>query len=123
MRNTARHATIALSLAALFSAASLMPQVASAEGTNMAAKGKEIAWNHKKGNCLACHAMAGGNLPGDIGPPLVAMKARFPDRKKLFDQIYDATKRNPSTRMPPFGRHKILSNADIEAIVDYLYTL
>ncbi len=123
MRNTARHATIALSLAALFGAASLMPRIAPAEGTNMAAKGREIAWNRKKGNCLACHIMANGVSPGDIGPQLMAMKARFPDRKKLFDQIYDATKRNPSTRMPPFGKHKILSNADIEAVIDYLYTL
>lgn len=123
MRNTARHATIALSLAALFGAASLMPRIAPAEGTNMAAKGREIAWNRKKGNCLACHIMANGVSPGDIGPQLMAMKARFPDRKRLFDQIYDATKRNPSTRMPPFGKHKILSNADIEAVIDYLYTL
>ena len=122
MRNTARHATIALSLAALFTGASLMPQVASASAESVA-KGKAIAWNRKQGNCLACHVMAGGESPGTIGPPLVAMKSRFPDRKKLFNQIYDATKNNPETRMPPFGKHKILSNAQIEAVIDYLYTL
>ena len=124
MRTTARNATIALSLAALFSGASLIPQAASAaSSSDMAAKGKEIAFNRKKGNCLACHVMADGVSPGDIGPPLVAMKARFPERQKLFDQIYDATKRNPLTRMPPFGKHKILSNAEINAVIDYLYTL
>ncbi len=124
MRTTARNATIALSLAALFSGASLIPQAASAaSNTDMVAKGKEIAFNRKKGNCLACHMIPGGELPGNIGPPLVAMKARFPDRQKLFDQIYDATKRNPLTRMPPFGKHKIISNAEIDAIIDFLYTL
>ncbi len=123
MRNSAKHATIALSLAAFFSGASMMPMVASAADEASVAKGKQIAWDRKKGNCLACHMMPEGNLPGDIGPPLIAMKARFPDRKKLFTQIYDATATNASTRMPPFGRHGILSNADIEAIVDYMYTL
>jgi len=122
MRNTAKNATIALSLAAMLSGASLMSQAASASAES-AAKGKEIAWNRTTGNCLACHMLPGGVAPGDIGPPLVAMKARFPDRQKLFDQIYDATAANPSSRMPPFGKHKALSDADINAIVDYLYTL
>jgi len=122
MRNTARNATIALSLAALFTGASLMPQVASASAES-AAKGKQVAFDRKKGNCLACHVVDDGTLPGDIGPPLVAMKARFPDRKKLFNQIYDATTNNAGTRMPPFGKNKILSNGKIDEIIDYLYTL
>jgi sulfur-oxidizing protein SoxX len=119
MRKTAKNATIALSLATLFAGASLMPMTASAD----AAKGKEIAWDRKKGNCLACHMMPEGVSPGDIGPPLVAMKARFPDREKLFNQIHDAASVNASTRMPPFGKHGALSKADIDHIVDYLYTL
>ena len=123
MRNTARTATIALSLAALFTGASLVPQVATAASAESVEKGKAIAWDRKKGNCLACHMLPGGVAPGDLGPPLIAMKARFPDRQKLFNQIHDATKSNPSTRMPPFGKYKALSDADINAIVDYLYTL
>ena len=119
MRNTAKNATIALSLVAMFAGTSLAPQVASAD----AAKGKEIAWDRKKGNCLACHMLPGGTSPGDIGPPLVAMKARFPEKQKLFDQVWDAAKFNPSTRMPPFGKHSALSKSDIDHIVDYLYTL
>jgi sulfur-oxidizing protein SoxX len=122
MRNTAKHATMALSLAALFTGAALVPQAASA-GTESITKGKEVAFDRKKGNCLACHAIDDGTLPGDIGPPLIAMKARFPERKKLFNQIYDATRINPETRMPPFGRHKILSNDEINEVIDYLYTL
>ena len=42
-------------------------------------KGKKIAFNKKKGNCLACHLIPGGDQPGNIAPPLIAMKGRFPD--------------------------------------------
>ena len=88
-----------------------------------AQQGKEIAFDRRKGNCLACHAMDDGVSPGNIGPPLIAMKARFPDRKRLEAQIEDATQFNANSPMPPFGRHKILSGDDISNIVDYLYTL
>jgi sulfur-oxidizing protein SoxX len=30
---------------------------------------------------------------------------------------------NDASMMPPFGRHGILSEQEIDAIVDYLYTL
>jgi sulfur-oxidizing protein SoxX len=76
-----------------------------------------------KGNCLACHAIADGVLPGTIGPPLIAMKARFPEAETLHMQIWDATTRNPDSRMPPFGQHGILSREEIDLIVEYLYTL
>ncbi len=87
------------------------------------AKGKQVSENRKKGNCLACHAMDDGASPGDIGPPLVAMKARFPDKAKLREQIWDATKKNPNSMMPPFGRHGILTEKEIDAVVEYVYTL
>lgn len=123
MRNTAKNATIALSLVAMFAGTSLLPQAATAADAASVKKGKDISWNRKKGNCLACHMMPEGVSPGDIGPPLVAIKARFPDRQKLVDQIWDASQFNPSTRMPPFGKHGALSKSDINYIVDYLYTL
>ena len=87
------------------------------------AQGKAIAWDRKGGNCLACHSMPGGVSPGNIGPPLIAMQARFPKRQALYEQIYDATQINPDSRMPPFGKHQILTKTDINAVVDYLYTL
>ncbi len=87
------------------------------------AAGKAIAWDRKGGNCLACHSMPAGDSPGNLGPPLIAMQARFPDRQKLYDQIYDATQLNPASRMPPFGKYHILTEADINAVIDYLYTL
>ena len=85
--------------------------------------GKAIAFNRRKGNCLACHMMGDGQLPGNVGPPMVAMKARFPDRDTLVAQIWDATIKNPYSVMPPFGSHGILSKKEIQLVVDYLYSL
>jgi len=85
--------------------------------------GKKIAFDRKKGNCLACHAMDDGDMAGNIGPPLIAMQARFPNRTVLKAQIWDATANNKISIMPPFGKHQILSDGEIEKIIDYLYTL
>ena len=92
------------------------------------ANGEELTFNRKKGNCIACHAMPTANpkkatLPGNMAPPLVAMKARYPDKATLRAQIYDATVKNKYTTMPPFGRHEALSSKDIDAITNYIYTL
>jgi len=86
-------------------------------------EGKTLATERSKGNCLACHMIEDGELPGNLGPPLLAMKARFPSRDVLTQQICDATVRNPDSRMPPFCRHGILTEDEVEMIVDYLYTL
>lgn len=85
--------------------------------------GEELSYDRKKGNCIACHFMVGGNLPGNVAPALVAMKARFPDKSILKAQIYDATVKNKNTLMPPFGKHNILSAKEVNAVTDYIYTL
>ena len=85
--------------------------------------GKTLVMSKSKGNCLACHAIADGEMPGNIGPPLVAMKARFPDAEKLRRQIWDAGEQNPDSRMPPFGKNGILDKDEIDRIIEYLYTL
>ena len=59
----------------------------------------------------------------NIGPPLVQIGARFPQRERLREQIHDPMRFNPGTVMPPFGKHGILTAAEIEKIIDYLYTL
>ncbi len=94
--------------------------VASADAV---AEGKKVAFDRKKGNCLACHMIAGGSLPGNIGPPLIAMKARFPNKADLHAQIWDATAKNPNTIMPPFGKHKILSEKEVELVTEFIHTL
>ena len=86
-------------------------------------EGKKLAFDRKKGNCLACHMIDNGELAGNNGPPLIAMKARFPKRDDLFDQIWDPTAKNPSSFMPPFGKHGVITKEEIEKIIDYLYTL
>jgi len=126
MRKTAKIISTATAIAALMGSLSLAPiHTASAAEKEMTPveKGKKIAFDRKKGNCLACHSIAGGSMAGNMGPPLVAMKARFPDKGKLRAQIWDATKANPNTAMPPFGRHKILSEKDIDLITEYILTL
>ena len=84
--------------------------------------GETLAFDRAKGNCLTCHDIKGGDAPGNVGPALSDIKARFPDRKELAAVIFDETKRNPESVMPPFGRNLILTNAEIDAIVDFLYT-
>jgi len=81
-----------------------------------------IVIDRKKGNCMACHAMP-NIISGDIAPPLVSMKQRYPDKAKLRDQIWDATKANPHTVMPPFGRHRILTPEEIDKVVEFVLTL
>jgi sulfur-oxidizing protein SoxX len=85
--------------------------------------GKKVAFDRKKGNCLACHMIAGGSLPGNIGPPLVAMKTRFPNKADLRAQIWDPTVANPDTIMPPFGKHRVLSDKEVDLVTEFIYTL
>jgi len=84
--------------------------------------GEQLAFDRSKGNCLTCHAITGGDAPGNVGPELSKMKERFPNRAELIAIVGDETKRNPLTVMPPFKRNMILSDQEIDAIVDFLYT-
>ena len=85
--------------------------------------GKELAFDKKKGNCLACHLITGGEQAGNVAPPLIAMKARFPDRAVLHAQISDPRGKNPDSMMPPFGPHGILSEKELDLVVDYIHGL
>lgn len=99
------------------------PVAFSAAHGGMIAAGKKIAFDKKKGNCISCHAIAGGEAAGNIGPPLIAMKARFPDKKVLRSQIWDSTSKNPGTAMPPFGRHNILTEKEIDLVNEFVHSL
>jgi sulfur-oxidizing protein SoxX len=50
------------------------------------------------------------------------MKNKY-KRDELVAIVFDETKRNPLTVMPPFGRNRILTEKEINAIVDFLQTL
>lgn len=116
--------TAAISVMAAFSHAGASEvSEASAPTAEALAQGQAIAFDRNAGNCLACHMMADGELPGNSGPPLLQMKARFPDRAVLRSQIWDATDNNTNTVMPPYGRHQILTEPEIDLVVDYVYSL
>ena len=124
MRLPAHLITTTVSVATLMGCLSLTaPITASAASEADIAKGKELAFDRKKGNCLACHQIEGGTLAGNIGPPLVAMKARIPDYAKLKAQITDARKNNPNTIMIPFGPNGVLTPEEIELVAQFIYTL
>ncbi len=87
------------------------------------ADGKQLAFDRTKGNCLACHAIEGGESPGNIGPALINMKQRYPDKSLLRQRIWDETQFNPITVMPPFGKHRILTEEEIDQVVDFIHAL
>ena len=97
--------------------------VMAARGQSNAAEGQKLAFDRTKGNCLSCHDIKGGDLPGTIGPALKDIRSKYPDRNDLVAILTDETKRNPQTAMPPFGRNHILTEQEIDAIVDFLQTL
>ena len=86
-------------------------------------EGRLIADDRKRGNCYSCHQVAGAELAGNTAPPLVYMKKRFPDRVALRAQIADPRQRNPNTIMPPYGAHGILTEQELDRLVDYVLSL
>ena len=94
-----------------------------ASAQSAASEGQKLAFDRGKGNCLTCHAIKGGDLPGTIGPELKDIKSKYPDRNDLIAIVTDETRRNPQTVMPPFGRNRILTEQEINAVVDFLQTL
>jgi sulfur-oxidizing protein SoxX len=119
MRKPANIIAAASTIAALLGSMALVPEVAVA---GLVEDGKKVAENRKKGNCFTCHDYKGAHLAGNIGPPFIAMKARFPDKAKLRAQIWDATKANPNSMMPPFGKHGVLTEKEIDAVTEWVLT-
>lgn len=89
-------------------------------------EGRALAHDQLRGNCLACH-----RVPADpsaiteatLGPVLKDVARRFTDRSALRAQVADPAARNPRTLMPRYGRHRILTDREIDLVVDYLLTL
>ena len=122
MRRNFRIVSVAFSAMAFIGAVGFSA-TAIAEDKKAENPGKKIAFNKKKGNCLACHVIMGGKQPGNIAPPLVGMKDRFPDKAALRAQISDPHAKNPDSVMPPFKAHGILTDKEIDAVVDFIYSL
>ena len=96
---------------------------------NTPTHGRALFINERKGNCTACHKTpTDASLKGvsTIGPVLEAIKQKYPtpaDRTRLRDSVWNQSKTIPDTIMPPYGKHHILSETEIDAIVAYLETL
>lgn len=123
MRIAIKAVSTAASVCAVAAVMAFAPVAVSADEASVLEEGKKLSFDRKKGNCLACHMIAGGDLPGNIGPPLVAMKARFPNKADLRAQIADARTKNPNTIMIPFEPHGVLSADEVDKITDFIYTL
>lgn len=102
------------------------PLLAQATAPATIAKGRAIFLDERKGNCAACHKAPNDEAvktQSKIGMPLEAVKAKYPDRAKLRDAIWDLSKTVPNTIMPPYGKNRILSDDEIDALVIYLETI
>lgn len=125
MRNNFHLLMTSASAIAMATVMSLTTNIAVAEdepNTAMIEEGKQIAFERKKGNCLACHLIAGGEMAGNIGPPLIGMKSRF-KKDALKAQISEPRTSNPDTFMPPFGTHSILTEEEIDKVVEFIHSL
>ncbi len=56
--------------------------VTPAQAQSAVEDGRKLAFDRGKGNCLTCHVIKGGDLPGSIGPELKDLKAKYPDRSE-----------------------------------------
>jgi len=110
-------------LAVALLSASMLIAGTSAHASGNAENGKKIAMSRGQGNCLACHSLPGAESPGNMGPALISMQARFPNPADLRTRIWDATSINPITAMPPYGKHRLLTEQQIDDLVAYLLTI
>jgi len=122
MRKPAKILTTASAIAMLLGPVALTPTTAMAVDAELAAEGKKIAENRKKGNCFTCHAYKGAHMAGNLGPALDGISKRK-SREEIYNQIFDATKANPNTTMPPFGKYEALSKKEINAVTEWVLTL
>ena len=102
-----------------------------------AVKGRSLAINRKKGNCLACHVMPidEQSFHGETAPSLYGVANRL-NEGELRMQIVNPKVTNENTMMPSFYRtagynrqakkfigKTILTAQEVEDIVAYLMTL
>lgn len=98
--------------------------------------GREIVLARGDGNCLLCHAIPGADRPaGNLGPSLAGVGSRLTG-KQIRERIVDASRFNPDSVMPPYGRSEglhgvapqyrgkaLLTAREIDDAVAFLLTL
>ncbi len=106
--------------------------------TGNATRGREVARDQHRGNCLTCHHLPipEEDFHGNIGPSLYGIGARL-SAAQIRLRVADIKQLNPFSIMPGFYRSPdkinriaakyagttILSAQDVEDIVAYLSTL
>jgi sulfur-oxidizing protein SoxX len=99
-------------------------------------KGKKLAVNRKKGNCLACHQMPipEQQFHGEVGPNLSGVGSRMTEAE-LRLRLVNSKALNPDTIMPAFHKvalnrvlkkfkgKTILGAQEVEDIIAYLITI
>lgn len=100
------------------------------EGLKIASNGKGMQSSDKPGsenggNCLACHKLLPDDpSQGNLGPELVGYgKTRGTSEavvKYTWQRIYNSEAFNACSFMPPFGAHKILTEAQMKDVMALL---
>ena len=83
----------------------------------------ELFVERDKGYCISCHQLPPGAGPpstSDLGPRLEGARMRALGKAGIRAAIVDPTAANADTLMPPFGRHRILDDAEIDRLVEFL---
>lgn len=94
--------------------------------TDRAVEGWCLMINPGKGNCLACHYVSISGQPerfapsGNIGPILENISEKYPSQSELIELLNDPDALFPDTIKPPYGKHRILTEREIEAVVVFL---
>lgn len=89
-------------------------------------QGLEIFIRPDKGYCIACHqvpAQAGPVTRSNMGPALAGARMRELGGARLHELLRDPSRANPDTVMPPFGKHHILDDREIDRVTEYLLAL
>lgn len=99
-------------------------------------RGRALALDRSKGNCITCHEMpVRADFQGNLGPPLDGIGARY-EPGELRLRLVDSKRINPDSNMPSFYRLEglvgvrrdwrgktILSAQEVEDVLAYLLTL
>jgi sulfur-oxidizing protein SoxX len=84
------------------------------------ARGKALANERSKGNCVACHLMQGAEQPGSKGPDLSSYGTWGRSDEETYALVYDMRWRNPDTVMPPAGINQILNDQELRDVIAFL---
>ena len=101
-----------------------------------AARGRALALNRAKGNCVTCHELpVTADFQGNLGPPLTGVAERYP-AGELRLRIVDGKRINPDSNMPSYYRlhdlnavrrewvgRPMLTAQEVEDVLAYLLTL